>query len=89
MKTLSFLSLPTVSCDSGNLVIVDPCYLKNSKNIDSLIDRGFATNINTEIGDGEFSIEKKRDRQGRLKQIIINIDSVSYTHLTLPTTVRV
>ena len=62
MKTLSFLSLPTVSCDSGNLVIVDPCYLKNSKNIDSLIDRGFATNINTEIGDGEFSIEKKRDR---------------------------
>ena len=74
MKTLSFLSLPTVSCDSGNLVIVDPCYLKNSKNIDSLIDRGFATNINTEIGDGEFSIEKKRDRQGRLRQIIINID---------------
>ena len=74
MKTLSFLSLPTVSCDSGNLVIVDPCYLKNSKNIDSLIDCGFATNINTEIGDGEFSIEKKRDRQGRLKQIIINID---------------
>ena len=74
MKTLSFLSLPTVSCDSGNLVIVDPCYLKNSKNIDSLIDRGFATNINTEIGDGEFSIEKKRDRQGRLKPIIINID---------------
>ena len=74
MKTLSFLSLPTVSCDSGNLVIVDPCYLKNSKNIDSLIDRGFATNINTEIGDGEFSIEKKIDIQGRLKQIIINID---------------
>ena len=74
MKTLSFLSLPTVSCDSGNLVIVDPCYLKNSKNIDSLIDRGFATCINTEIGDGEFSIEKKRDLQGRLKQIIINID---------------
>ena len=74
MKTLSFLSLPTVSCDSGNLVIVDPCYLKNSKNIDNLIDRGFATNINTELGDGEFSIEKKRDRQGRLKQIIINID---------------
>ena len=74
MKTLSLLKLHTVSCDSGNLVIVDPCYLKNSKNIDSLIDRGFATNINTEIGDGEFSIEKKRDRQGRLKQIIINID---------------
>ena len=73
MKTLSFLSLPTVSCDSGNLVIVDPCYLKNSKNIDSLIDRGFATNINTEIGDGEFTVEKKRDRRGNLQQIIINV----------------
>ena len=73
MKTLSFLSLPTVSCDSGNLVIVDPCYLKNSKNIDKIIDRGFATNINTEIGDGEFTVEKKRDRRGNLQQIIINV----------------
>ena len=73
MKTLSLLKLHTVSCDSGNLVIVDPCYLKNSKNINSLIDRGFATNINTEIGDGEFTVEKKRDRRGNLQQIIINV----------------
>ena len=74
MNTLSFLKRPVISCDSGNLVIIDPCYIKNSDIVISLIDRGFATNINTEIGDGEFSIEKKRDRQGRLKQIIINID---------------
>jgi len=74
MNTLSFLKRPTVSCDSGNLVIIDPCYVKDQENINSIIDCGLATNINTEIGDGEFSIEKKRDRQGRLKQIIINID---------------
>ena len=74
MKTLSLLKLHTVSCDSGNLVIIDPCYLKNSDDINSLINCGLATSINTEIGDGEFNIEKKRDRQGRLKQIIINID---------------
>ena len=74
MKTLSLLKLHTVSCDSGNLVIVDPCYVKDQENINSIIDCGLATCINTEIGDGEFSIEKKRDRQGRLKQIIINID---------------
>ena len=73
MKSLSFLSLPTVSCDSGNLIIVDPCYLKNSDNVDSLVDRGLATSINTEIGDGEFTVEKKRDRRGNLQQIIINI----------------
>ena len=42
-------------------------------NIDSLINRGLATSINTEIGDGEFTVEKKRDRRGDLKQIIINI----------------
>jgi len=73
MKSLSFLSLPTVSCDSGNLIIVDPCYLKNSDNVDSLVDRGLATSINTEIGDGEFTVEKKRDRRGNLQQIIINV----------------
>jgi hypothetical protein len=50
MKTLSLLKLHTVSCDSGNLVIIDPCYLKNSDNVDSLIDCGLATSINTEIG---------------------------------------
>ena len=73
MKPLSFLSLPTVSCDSGNLVIVDPCYLKSSDNVNSLIDCGLATSINTEVGDGEFTVEKKRDRRGNLQQIIINV----------------
>ena len=29
--------------------------------------------INTEIGDGEFTVEKKRDRRGNLQQIIINV----------------
>ena len=73
MKTLSLLKLHTVSCDSGNLVIIDPCYLKNSDSVNSLIDCGLATSINTEIGDGEFTVEKKRDRRGNLQQIIINI----------------
>ena len=73
MNTLSFLKRPVVSCDSGNLVIIDPCYLKNSDDINSLINCGLATSINTEIGDGEFTVEKKRDRRGNLQQIIINI----------------
>ena len=73
MNTLSFLKRPVVSCDSGNLVIIDPCYLKNSDNVDSLIDCGLATSINTEVGDGEFTVEKKRDRRGNLQQIIINV----------------
>ena len=73
MNTLSFLKRPIVSCDSGNLVIIDPCYLKNSDNVNSLIDCGLATSINTEIGDGEFTVEKKRDSRGNLQQIIINV----------------
>ena len=73
MNTLSFLKRPVVSCDSGNLVIIDPCYLKNSDNVESLIDCGLATSINTEVGDGEFTVEKKRDRRGNLQQIIINV----------------
>ena len=73
MNTLSFLKRPVISCDSGNLVIIDPCYLKSSDNVDSLIDCGLATSINTEVGDGEFTVEKKRDRRGNLQQIIINV----------------
>ena len=73
MKTIYLLKLHTVSCDSGNLVIIDPCYLKNSDDINSLINCGLATSINTEIGDGEFTVEKKRDRRGNLQQIIINV----------------
>ena len=73
MNTLSFLKRPVISCDSGNLVIIDPCYVKSSDNVDSLIDCGLATSINTEIGDGEFTVEKKRDRRGNLQQIIINV----------------
>ena len=73
MKTLSLLKLHTVSCDSGNLVIIDPCYVKDQENINSIIDCGLATCINTEIGDGEFTVEKKRDRRGNLQQIIINV----------------
>ena len=68
-----FFEMASVSCDSGNLVIIDPCYLKNSDNVNSLIDCGLATSINTEIGDGEFTVEKKRDRRGNLQQIVINI----------------
>ena len=73
MNTLSFLKRPIVSCDSGNLVIIDPCYVKDQENINSIIDCGLPTSINTEIGDGEFTVEKKRDRRGNLQQIIINV----------------
>ena len=33
-----------------------------------------AVSFNTEIGDGEFAVYEQRDRRGRLKRIVIEID---------------
>ena len=73
MKTLSLAKLSTISCDSGRLIITDPSYINSSKNINDLISTKLAYCFSTEIGDGEFTVKKKRDRQGNLQQIIINI----------------
>ena len=73
MKTLSLAKLSTISCDSGRLIITDPSYINSSKNINDLISSKLAYCFSTEIGDGEFTFKKKRDRQGNLQQIIINI----------------
>ena len=73
MKSLSLVKSSTISCDSGRIIITDPSYINNSKNIDDLISTNLAYCFSTEIGDGEFTVKKKRDRQGNLQQIIINI----------------
>lgn len=57
------------SCDSGKLIVTDPCYLNSSEALGSA-----AVSFNTEIGDGEFAVYEQRDRRGRLKRIVIEID---------------
>lgn len=70
MTTLSFpKTLGTCYCDSGKLVITDPCYLKGNQALGSA-----AVSFNTEIGDGEFAVYEERDRLGKLRRIVIEID---------------
>jgi hypothetical protein len=70
MSLLAFQkSLGTCYCDSGQLIVTDPSYLNSVETIQSA-----AVSFNTEIGDGEFSVYEQRDRCGRLRRIVIEID---------------
>lgn len=61
--------LGTCFCDSGKLIVTDPCYLNSSEALGSS-----AVSFNTEIGDGEFAVYEERDKRGRLRRIVIEID---------------
>ena len=64
-----------VSCDSGNLSVLDPCHLSVSDSgAVSLPAWNLHTSFDTEIGDGEFTVYEQRDRRGRLRKIVIEID---------------
>jgi len=62
-------TLGTCYCDSGKLLITDPCYLKNTETLGSA-----AVSFSTETGDGEFAVYEERDRRGKLRRIVIEID---------------
>ena len=64
-----------VSCDSGQLAVVDPCHIEVSEGGTVCFPRyNLYTNFDTELGDGEFSIYEQRDRRGRLRRVVIEID---------------
>jgi len=54
---------------SGKLIVTDPCYLNSFEALGSA-----AVSFNTEIGDGEFAVYEERDKRGRLRRIVIEID---------------
>lgn len=64
-----------VSSDSGQVALVDPSHLSVS---DSGAVRlpawNLHTSFDTEIGDGEFTVYEQRDRRGRLRRVVIEID---------------
>jgi len=65
----------TVSCDSGELSLLDMAYLQVSESGSICMpSRGLHTSIPTEIGDGEFPVYTQRDRQGRLRRIVIELE---------------
>ena len=64
-----------VSSDSGVLCIVDPCHIEVSKSGTVRMPRvNLYTAVDTELGDGEFTVHEQRDSYGRLRRIVIEID---------------
>ena len=65
----------SVCSDSGSLSIVDPTYITVSRsNKVNFPKCHLFTSFDTEIGDGEFPVYEMRDKQGRLKCIVIDIE---------------
>jgi len=63
-----------VSSDSGQIAVVDPSYLEATEGSVRLPAWNLYTAVNTEIGDGEFGVYAQRDRQGRLRRIVIELE---------------
>ena len=64
----------TVSCDSGQVSVLDASHLEVTEGSVQLPPWNLYTSIDTEIGDGEFSVYTQRDRQGRLRRIVIELE---------------
>lgn len=75
---ISTLSKPkrigTCACDSGQLTVIDPCYLETEQAVNSRYNLKFGTAFSTEIGDGCFPVYEQRNRNGKLCRIVIQID---------------
>ena len=64
-----------VSCDSGTLAVVDPSHLGVTQNgAVSMPAWNLFTSVNTEIGDGEFTVHEQRDSRGKLRRIVIELE---------------
>lgn len=64
-----------VSCDSGTLAVVDPSHLGVTQaGAVSMPPWNLFTTVNTEIGDGEFTVHEQRDSNGRLRRIVIELE---------------
>lgn len=64
----------TVSCDSGKLHVLDISHLEATEGSVRLPAWNLYTSVDTEIGDGEFGVYAQRDRQGRLRRIVIELE---------------
>jgi len=63
-----------VAVDSGVISVIDQSYIKVDKaGSINLPSYNLYTEINTEVGDGEYKIYECRDQQGGLRKIIIDI----------------
>ena len=64
-----------INCDSGEIALVDPCHLGvSSTGSIRLPNWNLYTSLNTEIGDGEFTVYEQRDVKGHLRRIVIELE---------------
>lgn len=63
-----------VACDSGEICIADPAHLEAVDGSVRLPAWNLHTSFKTGVGDGEFAVYEERDRRGRLRRIIIELD---------------
>lgn len=42
--------------DSGELLIIDPCYIENDELVDRLVEQGIAVKVKTRHGDGLYPV---------------------------------
>ena len=64
----------SVAVDSGVISVIDRSHIKVDKaGSINLPSYNLYTEINTEVGDGEYKIYECRDKQGGLRKIIIDI----------------
>lgn len=79
----------TIGVDSGMLVITDPCYVKEEidpkcEEVFKLIDNegnsaqilnGFSLALKTGFGDGMYEVTAKRDEEGRIVKVEIDLSN--------------
>lgn len=64
-----------VSSDSGSIAVMDPCHIEVSEGGAVRLPRwNLCTTVDTELGDGEFTVYEQRDRRGKLRRIVIELD---------------
>ena len=65
----------SVCSDSGSLSVVDPTHIGVSETGKVRLPAvGLGTVFETEVGDGEFQVYELRDRTGRLRRIVIDLE---------------
>lgn len=64
-----------VSCDSGEIAVVDPCHIEVSESGAISLPRwNLFTCISTEVGDSEFAVYEQRDWRGKLRRVVIEMN---------------
>jgi len=65
----------SVCSDSGSISVVDPSHVGVTEAGKVRFPGvGLGTIFETEVGDGEFQVFELRDRKGRLKRIVIDLE---------------